>query len=159
MNISLPPLFSRAPNRAEGTLIFTMFKLNSGNQVLTKVTFPAKKTSRMLKKLTEIDQLIDWQPLVVQVRVIDKTAPEKGGVPVALIQTQGITSYMRQKMTSQTGISGQFEAGKTNNTANFTSPGVLRTKKSLQKLHQRTIRGFAKPFMIKLRVFIDNHFF
>jgi len=52
-------------------------QLSFGDGLLSK----RKKTSRMLKKLSEIDQIIDWQPLVDLVRVIDKTDPEKGGRP------------------------------------------------------------------------------
>ena len=52
-------------------------QLSFGDGLLSK----RKKTSRMLKKLSEIDQIIDWQPLLEQVRVIGKTDPEKGGRP------------------------------------------------------------------------------
>lgn len=52
-------------------------RLSFGDGLLSK----RKKTSRMLKKLSEIDQIIDWQPIVELVRVIVKTDPEKGGRP------------------------------------------------------------------------------
>lgn len=40
-----------------------------------------RKISNLSKHLTKLDQIIDWQPLVREISIIDKTDPKTGGRP------------------------------------------------------------------------------
>lgn len=109
-------------------------QLSFGDGLLSK----RKKTSRMLKKLTEIDQLIDWLESV------------EGSVPGAIIQTYGITSSMMENLTIQTAFISQFLTDKANNTANSTSSRALRcseSKKISTKTKSKNNQGFCKAFL------------